>query len=94
MPMTRKFLTPEREISHIGANLICPESNTPRFNPQLPPRISLHLKGKGTLSPSLPSSFCAKQNSCCAEREDGHDDSSRLDRTCTFASRRSTELKL
>lgn len=34
MPMIRKFLTPEREISHPGANLICPESNTPRFTVQ------------------------------------------------------------
>ncbi len=94
MPMIRKFVTPEREISHLGVNLICSESNTPRFNPQLPPRISLHLEGKGTISPSLFSPFCAQQNSCCGEREDKHDDSSLLDRACTFASRRSTELKL
>ena len=61
MPMIRKFLTSERGINCTGADLICSESNTP-FNPQSPPQISLHVEGKGTISPSLFSSFGAKQN--------------------------------
>jgi hypothetical protein len=96
MLMIRSFPTLEGEINHLGANLICSESNTPRFIPQLPTQISLHLEGKGTISPSLPSPFCAKQNRCCGEREARHhdSDSSRPDRACTFASRRSAEFKL
>jgi hypothetical protein len=63
MHMIRKLLTPERGIVHVGADLICFESNTP-FNPQSPPQIFLHVEGKETIPPSLPPPYCAKQNSC------------------------------
>jgi hypothetical protein len=94
MFITGRFLTPESEISHRGANLICPESTMPRLSPQSPPRGSLHLEGKGLISSFRSSPFFMKQNSCCGEREDGHQASCLPDRARNFSSRRSTEPTL
>ncbi|MBP1596628.1 MAG: hypothetical protein H6Q05_2005 [Acidobacteria bacterium] len=67
--------------------IIGSESNTPRFNPQLSPQMSLHLEGKESISPSLSSRICLKQNSFCGDREDGRDGTNRLDRACTLVFR-------
>jgi hypothetical protein len=94
MLMIRNVLMPKREIGPPGEDLICPESNTPRFNTQLPPRIFLQVEGKEPNSPSLPSSFYAEPHSFCREAEDRLDDSSPLDRGGTSAFLRSTERTL